>query len=119
MPELLSRRALVTQALQGAGHGGSIVDIASIPGLRGASGDAASAVSMVGPIQLKKALAPACGRHDIRVWARCPAYAALPNTGSFATQPGAEPIKHIRPRRLARVGKLKASLPLRCPEADG
>ena len=106
------------QAMQAPGRGGSIVNIASILGLRVAGGVAAYAASKAGLIQLTKALALEWARHGIRVNALCPGYIETPlNADFFATPAGAALIKRIPQRRLGRMDELDAPLLLLCSDS--
>lgn len=106
------------QAMQAPGRGGSIVNIASILGLRQAGGVAAYAASKAGLIQLTKALALEWARHGIRVNALCPGYIETPlNADFFSTPAGAALIKRIPQRRLGRMDELNAPLLLLCSDA--
>jgi NAD(P)-dependent dehydrogenase (short-subunit alcohol dehydrogenase family) len=87
--------------------GGSIVNIASILGLR----VAAYAASKAAVVQLTKALALEWARHGVRVNALCPGYIATPiNADFFATEAGKGLIRRIPQRRLGRLSDLDAPL---------
>ena len=68
----VARRA--AEALVEAGKGGSIVNIASILGLRVTIGVAAYEAAKAGLVQLTRAMALEWARHDIRVNALAPGY---------------------------------------------
>ena len=91
--------------------GGSIVNIASILGLRVSGHLAAYTASKAGLVQLTKALALEWARHGIRVNALCPGYIETPiNAGFFATEAGKALIGRIPQRRLGSQGDLDAPL---------
>ena len=97
--------------------GGSIVNIASILGLRVAGGVAAYAASKAAVVQLTKALALEWARHGIRVNALCPGYIETPiNRAFFGTDAGRALIKRIPQRRLGRLADLDGPLLLLASE---
>lgn len=99
--------------------GGSIVNIASILGLRVAGGVAAYAASKAGVVQLTKALALEWARHGVRVNALCPGYVETPiNAGFFATEAGQALIRRIPQRRLGQLTDLDAPLLLLASDAS-
>ncbi|NNL74602.1 MAG: SDR family oxidoreductase [Silicimonas sp.] len=100
-------------------RGGSIVNIASILGLRVSGHVAAYAASKAGVVQLTKALALEWARHDIRVNALCPGYIETPiNAGFFATDAGRAVIRRIPQRRLGTPGDLDGALLLLASDAS-
>ncbi len=100
-------------------RGGSIVNIASILGLRVAGNVAAYAASKAGVLQLTKALALEWARHGIRVNALCPGYVETPiNADFFATDAGTAIIKRIPQRRLGRLTDLEGPLLLLASDAS-
>lgn len=106
------------QKMQSHG-GGSIVNIASILGLRVAGNVAAYAASKAAVVQLTKALALEWARHEIRVNALCPGYIETPiNADFFATEAGTAIIKRIPQRRLGQLTELDAPLLLLASEAS-
>jgi NAD(P)-dependent dehydrogenase (short-subunit alcohol dehydrogenase family) len=91
--------------------GGSIVNIASILGLRVTGHVAAYAASKAAVVQLTKALALEWARYSVRVNALCPGYIETPiNAEFFATDAGRALIRRIPQRRLGRLSDLDAPL---------
>ncbi len=91
--------------------GGSIINIASILGLRVAGGVVAYATSKAAVVQLTKALALEWARHGIRVNSLCPGYIETPiNADFFATEAGKALIRRIPQRRLGQLSDLDAPL---------
>ncbi len=98
---------------------GSIVNIASILGLRVAGSVAAYAVSKAGLIQMTKVLALEWARHGIRVNAIAPGYIETElNSAFFASPPGQALIKRIPQRRLGQANELDGALLLLASEAS-
>ncbi len=97
--------------LVAAKRGGSIVNIASIGGLRILQGVAGYTASKAGLVQLTKQLAVELARHSIRVNALCPGYIETPiNREFFASEPGQAVIKRVPQRRLGQPEDLTGSL---------
>ncbi|MCA1939468.1 MAG: SDR family oxidoreductase, partial [Caenispirillum bisanense] len=97
---------------------GSIVNIASIAGLRPAGAVAAYCASKAGLVHLTKALALEWARHGIRVNALCPGYVETDiNAEFFATDAGKALIKRIPQRRLGKPEELDAPLLLLASDA--
>lgn len=108
----------VAREMRGAG-GGSIVNIASILGLRVAGMVAPYAASKAALIQLTKALALEWARDGIRVNALAPGYIGTDlNRDFFETEPGQRLIKRIPQRRLGRPEDLDGALLLLCSDAS-
>ena len=105
-------------ALRSAGKGGSIVNIASIVGIRPASNLAAYAASKAGLIHLTKTLALEWARYGIRVNALCPGYIETDlNRDFFASDAGKALIRRIPLRRLGKPEELDGALLLFASDA--
>lgn len=102
-----------------SGKGGSIVNIASILGLRVAGNLAAYAASKAGLVQLTKAMALELARYSIRVNALCPGYIETDlNRDFFASEAGQTLIKRVPQRRLGQLKDLDGPLLLLCSDAS-
>lgn len=100
-------------------RGGTIVNIASILGLRVSGHVAAYAASKAGVAQLTKALALEWARYGIRVNALCPGYIETPiNAEFFRTDAGSALIRRIPQRRLGAMGDLDGPLLLLASDAS-
>lgn len=87
--------------------GGSLVNIASVLGLRQASGVSPYAISKAGVVQMTKVLALEWSRYGIRVNALAPGYIDTPMTNEFfATDRGKSMINRIPMRRIGRLEDL-------------
>ena len=90
---------------------GSIVNIASILGLRVAGAVAPYAVSKAGVIQMTKALALEWARYGIRINALAPGYFATElNDDFFESEHGQALIKRVPQRRLGQLSELDGPL---------
>jgi NAD(P)-dependent dehydrogenase (short-subunit alcohol dehydrogenase family) len=98
--------------------GGSIVNIASILGLRVAGGVASYAISKAAVVQMTKALALEWARHRIRVNALAPGYIETElNDAFFASDAGKALIRRIPQRRLGEARELDGPLLLLASDA--
>lgn len=101
----------VAQVMRDGGNGGSIINIASILGLRQAGHVAAYAISKAGVVQMTKILALEWARFGIRVNALAPGYIQTElNEQVWETKSGQAMIQRIPQRRLGRPEELDASL---------
>ncbi|WP_088159326.1 SDR family NAD(P)-dependent oxidoreductase [Achromobacter xylosoxidans] len=99
--------------------GGSIINIASILGLRVAQQVPAYAASKAALIQLTQALALEWARHGIRVNALAPGYIETDlNREFFASDAGQALIRRVPQRRLGRARELSAPLLLLASDAS-
>jgi len=107
------------RAMREHGRGGSIVNVASILGLRVAGQVAPYAVSKAGLVQLTRAMALELARHRIRVNALCPGYIETDlNRDFFASEAGQALIKRVPQRRLGQMEELDGPLLLLCSDAS-
>jgi NAD(P)-dependent dehydrogenase (short-subunit alcohol dehydrogenase family) len=99
-------------------QGGSIVNIASILGLRVASQVPSYAASKAALIQLTKAMALELARHRIRVNALAPGYVETSmNREFFASDAGQALVKRVPQRRIGQPEELDAALLLLASDA--
>jgi NAD(P)-dependent dehydrogenase (short-subunit alcohol dehydrogenase family) len=99
-------------------HGGAIINVASILGLRIAGQVAAYAASKAGLVQLTRSMALEWARFSIRANALCPGYVLTDiNRDFFATDAGAAIVKRIPMRTLATLADLDGPLLLLASDA--
>lgn len=99
------------QQLRDAGRPGSIVNIASILGLRVAQQVPAYTAAKAGLIHLTQSLALEWARHRIRVNALAPGYFATEiNRAFFETEGGQAMVRRIPQRRLGHPSQLDGAL---------
>ncbi|MFS8037297.1 SDR family NAD(P)-dependent oxidoreductase [Xanthobacter sp. AM11] len=98
-------------AMAEGGQGGSIVNVASILGLRVAGQVAAYAASKAALVQLTKSMALEWARHAIRANALCPGYVETDlNRDFFESEAGRALIRRIPTRRLGTLADLEGPL---------
>ncbi len=98
---------------------GSLVNIASILGLRVGGRVAAYTASKAAVVQLTKSLALDCARHNIRCNAICPGYVETDINRDFFSSPLAEKmLKRIPYRRLGDIDELVGPLLLLASDAS-
>lgn len=115
-PFLLSQR--FARNLVAAERPGSIINIASILGLRVISGVASYGAAKAGLIQMTKHMALELARHRIRINALAPGYVATEiNADFFASEAGRAMVKRIPQRRLGRLDDLTGPLLLLASDA--
>lgn len=102
-----------------AGKGSSIINIASITGLRQVTGISPYAISKAAVVQMTKQMALEFARHDIRVNCIVPGYFKSDLTRDlFKTEAGAALIKRIPMRRLGDYESLGGALLLLASDAS-
>lgn len=102
---------LSARAMRERGSGGSIINIASILGLRQAPGVLPYAVSKAGLIQMTRVLALEWARYGIRVNAIAPGYFETENNAEFfAGSAGKAMLERIPQQRLGRFAELDGPL---------
>jgi NAD(P)-dependent dehydrogenase (short-subunit alcohol dehydrogenase family) len=106
------------KAMVAAGRGGSIVNIASILGLRQATHLLAYAAAKAALVQVTKSLALEWARHGIRVNAIAPGYVVTEmNRDFFASEAGQAVVKRIPQRRVGSPRDLEGALLLLASDA--
>jgi NAD(P)-dependent dehydrogenase (short-subunit alcohol dehydrogenase family) len=109
----------VARHMKDHGQGGSIINIASITGLRIAGQVPAYVASKAGLIHLTKALAFELARYKIRVNALAPGYIETDiNRSFFESAPGQALIKRVPQRRLGKPEHLDGPLLLLASDAS-
>jgi len=99
--------------------GGSIVNIASVLGLRSAATVPAYAAAKAGLIHLTRVLALEWARHSIRVNALAPGYVITDlNRDFLASEAGKRPVARVPQRRFAELADLDGPLLLLASEAS-
>jgi 2-deoxy-D-gluconate 3-dehydrogenase len=107
------------KAMIAAKKGGSIINIASILGLRVANALLAYTTAKAGLIQATKALALEWARYRIRVNAIAPGYIETDiNRGFFQTEPGQAMVKRVPQRRIGQPADLDGALMLLASDAS-
>ena len=106
------------KAMVGAGKGGSIINIASVLGLRVATSLLAYATAKAGVVQMTQALALEWARHGIRVNAIAPGYIETDmNREFFKTEAGQATVKRVPQRRIGQPSDLDGALLLLASDA--
>jgi NAD(P)-dependent dehydrogenase (short-subunit alcohol dehydrogenase family) len=106
------------EAMVRQGQGGSIVNIASILGLRATQQLPTYGASKAALINLTRSLALEWARHDIRVNAIAPGYVETEINRQFLTSPAGEKLlKSIPQRRFGQPEDLDGALLLLCSDA--
>jgi NAD(P)-dependent dehydrogenase (short-subunit alcohol dehydrogenase family) len=99
------------RAMVGAAKGGSIINIASVLGLRVATSVLAYATAKAGVVQMTQALALEWARHGIRVNAIAPGYVETEMTRDFfQTEAGRATVKRVPQRRIGQPSDLDGAL---------
>ncbi len=100
------------------GRGGSIVNVASVLGLKATGAVPGYVASKAGLVHLTRSMAQELARHKIRVNALCPGYFATDVTKDFHASPEAEKlIKSIPQRRTGDLAELEGPLLLLASDA--
>lgn len=110
--------AMVAARKAGQGHGGSIINVASILGKRVAGNLTAYCTAKAGVVQMTRSLALEWARHDIRVNALCPGYIETDlNRDFFASDAGLALVRRIPQRRLGQLADLDGPILLLASDA--
>ncbi|WP_049775145.1 MULTISPECIES: SDR family NAD(P)-dependent oxidoreductase [Sphingobium] len=110
---------LIARAMAARGKAGSIINIASIAGLRQLGRVLPYATSKAGVVQLTKAMALELARHGVRVNAIAPGYFETDlNHEVFSSEKGKAIIKRIPQRRLGHLNELDGPLLLLASDAS-
>ena len=108
----------VAQRMRDDKQGGTIVNIASILGMRVAGQVSSYIAAKGGLVHLTKAMALELARYNIRVNALCPGYVETElNADFFASDAGKALVKRIPQRRLGRLADLDGPLLLLASDA--
>ncbi len=109
----------VARAMRARGAGGSVINIASILGLRQGGMVMTYAVSKAAAIQFTRIAALELARFGIRVNAICPGYIATDlNSAFWETESGKAMLKRIPQRRLGALPELDGPLLLLASDAS-
>jgi NAD(P)-dependent dehydrogenase (short-subunit alcohol dehydrogenase family) len=109
----------VARVMRATNRGGSLINIASILGIRQAGHLGPYAVSKAGLLQLTKVMALELARYDIRVNAIAPGYIETEMNREFwSTSAGAALLKRIPQRRLGKPEDLDGALLLLASESS-
>jgi NAD(P)-dependent dehydrogenase (short-subunit alcohol dehydrogenase family) len=109
----------VARRMRERGRGGSIVNIASIGGIRQVGQVTPYAISKAGVIQMTKQLALELARFDIRVNALAPGYFETELNRDFLASDAGQMIRRRIPqRRFGRIEELDGVLLLLCSDAS-
>lgn len=109
----------VARSIKSSGTAGSIINIASILGLRQGGHVTPYAVSKAGVVQLTKQLGLEFARYDIRVNALAPGYFATElNRDFMQSEAGTALVKRIPQRRLGNLEDLDGALLLLASDAS-
>ncbi len=101
-----------------AGTNGSIVNIASILGLRVGFGESAYGTSKAGLVQLSRAMALVLSGKGVRVYAICPGYFSTEMNDDFlASEQGQAMVQATPSRRAGRMEELDGALLLLASDA--
>ena len=107
------------RAMTAAGKGGSLINIASILGLRVATSLLAYAAAKAALVQVTQALALEWARHRIRVNAIAPGYIETDmNRAFFQTEAGQAVMKRVPQRRIGKPAELDGALLLLASDAS-
>ncbi|MEO5676017.1 MAG: SDR family oxidoreductase [Usitatibacter sp.] len=107
------------RAMVAAGKGGSIINIASVLGMRVATNLLAYATAKAAVIQMTEALALEWARYKIRVNAIAPGYIETEiNRGFFQTEAGQSMVKRVPQRRIGDPSVLDGALLLLASDAS-